>query len=133
MVNTVRTITKELDKFKELTSKSKHLIGLFVGTLLTTGGALLLSSRHTLETVSSQMKPKYYCETIPESLKPVKNTISVTVTESLLRKPGPRRSLPYLVNSFQSHCCASGSVRENVQLKWRLMTLAVGNATSYLS
>lgn len=55
-----------------------------------------------------------------------------TGTESLskLRNPGPRRSLPYLVNSFQSHCCASGSVRENVQLKWRLMSLAVGNATS---
>lgn len=83
MVNTVRTITKQLGKLKDLTPKSKRLIGLFVGTLLTTGGALLLSSPHTLHTVSSQMKPKYYCETIPGSFNPIKNSILVTVTESL--------------------------------------------------
>lgn len=47
-----------------------------------------------------------------------------------LRDPGPRRSLPYLVNSFQSHCCASASVRENVRLKWRLKSLFVGNTTT---
>lgn len=57
----------------------------------------------------------------------------LTLTESPPRKSRLRRLLPYLVNSFQSHCCASGSVRENVQLKWRLMSLAVGTVMSSLS
>lgn len=42
----------------------------------------------------------------------------------------PCQVVQLLVNSFQSHCCASGSVRENVQLKWRLMSLSVGNTTT---
>lgn len=44
----VHTATKQMGKLYQLTIKSKRLIGPFVGTLLNTGGALLLSSRHTL-------------------------------------------------------------------------------------
>lgn len=60
-------MTKHWGKLCDLTTNSERLTGPFVGTPLNTGGALLLSSRHTLETVSSQMKPKYYWENVPRS------------------------------------------------------------------